>query len=301
MKKILQRFVSAMIQRGYLQNVSDETYLKLLYWARLGNRLNLNSPKKFTEKLQWLKLNYRRSEYTQMVDKLAMKDWVTDRIGSGHVVPVLGVWNSAEEIDVSELPEQFVMKTNHDSGSVVICTDKSAFDLQQAKKIMSESLGRNYYYSGREWPYKDVKPLVFAEEYISADKDCSSDLRSIAAAEYDFFCFDGEVGFVTICHGEKDVPGGRRNDFYTKSFEPLPVKCGYESCAGQHEKPALFDAMIELAEKLSRGIPELRVDLYEHDGSILVGELTFFHWSGLCRFDPPEWDEKFGSLIVLPK
>lgn len=276
----------------------DDRYLKLNYFVKTGKRLRLNCPESFTEKLQWLKLNYRFDVFTTMVDKYRAKDWVSERIGADHVVRNLAVWNSVDDIDISLLPDRFVLKTNHDSGGVAICADKASFDIDNAKMKLQASMDRNYFYSGREWPYKNVEKLVFAEEYIGEISDSGDDWSG--ANEYDFFCFDGEPRFMSYCHGDKTDSDKRYNDYFDCSFRLMDVTCGCKSCGEEHTQPELLEEMLSVAKKLSSGVPFLRVDLFVHDGRVLVGELTFYPWGGFMRFTPKEYEYRFGTFINLP-
>lgn len=302
-----------------LQHWHDERYLRLLYRIRMGKRLDLVHPKTFTAKLQWLKLNDRRSSYTEMVDKFEAKKWVTDRIGKAHVVPNLGVWHSFEEIDFEALPEHFVLKCTHDSGGLVICKDPSTFNLHAAREKIEGSLSRNYFYLGREWPYRDVKPRVLAEVYLptwkpdNAVTDASSSRsievanvsrleradRFIAVIDYKFFCFHGEPKFLLVSRNSHH-PGPVTMDFLTLDWEPMGLTCsGYLSSVTLPSKPANLQSMITIACELSSGIPFVRVDLFEHLGRVLFSEMTFHPVSGMILFEPKSADLEIGQLLDL--
>lgn len=289
----------------FLQNrcnfkvLPDKLYLKICYKLGVGKTLNLTSPKTFCEKLQWLKLYDRKSEYTTMVDKYAAKEYIAAIIGEEFVVPTLGIWNRFSEIDFNSLPNQFVLKCTHDSGGLVICKDKANLDMAEAERKISRSLKRNYYWSGREWPYKNVKPRIIAEPYLE-EHDCSAPdhMDTNVLTDYKFFCFDGVPKVMYIA---KERSSKQEIDFFDMDFNHLPFWTDDDYNAPiTPQKPKHFEKMKEIAAVLSRNIPHLRVDFYSIDGKLYVGELTFFHSSGLCRINPPEWDYKLGSWLTLP-
>jgi len=272
----------------------DKLYLTLRFKSRFGKYPDLKSPKSFSEKLQWLKLYDRNPEYTTMVDKYEVKKYVADRIGEQYIIPTLGVWDSFDDIDFDKLPNRFVLKCTHDSGGLFICKDKSELDIEEARKRINISLKRNFYYIGREWPYKDVKPRIIAEQYME-DAD-TEELR-----DYKFFCFDGVVRAMFIASERQSVNDETKFDYFDENFNHLPFTNGYPNADVLPSKPVCFEQMKQLASQLSKGIPHLRVDFYEVDGKIYFGELTFSDSSGLMPFKPEEWDYKFGSWIELPK
>ena len=279
-----------------LKWLPDKTYLKVFYRLKFDKKLDLKNPKTFNEKLQWLKLNDRNNDYTNMVDKYSVKEYVANLIGGEYIVPTLGVWNNFDEIDFDLLPEQFVLKCTHDSGGLVICRDKSQFDKQLAKIKIEKSLKVNYYWQSREWPYKYVKPQIIAEQYIQDSADNSEE----GLTDYKFFCFDGEpkAMFIATDRAKRDTE--TKFDFFDMEFNHLPFTNGHPNSDKPINKPEQFELMIELAKKLSDGLPHVRVDFYESEGNIYFGELTFFHWGGFVKFDPPEWDDIFGSWLNLP-
>ena len=270
---------------------TDKFYLKHRFRVELGKKLDLNNPKTYNEKLQWLKLYDRRPEYCKMVDKYEAKQYVAEKIGAEYVVPNFGVWERFEDIDFDALPKQFVLKCTHDCGGLVICKDKAKLDIDAAKEKITRCLKRNYYWSSREWPYKAVKPRIIAEAYIEDEK--TGDLP-----DYKFFAFDGEVKMMFIAT-ERLSKEETKFDFFDADFQHLPFLNGHPNAKIPPEKPQNFEKMKELAGKLSEGIPQVRVDFYEVNGNIYFGEITFFHWSGLVKFEPEEWDEKIGEWITL--
>ena len=289
-------FVQSLLNRFGVM-LPDRIYLKWMFRLRMGKKLNLDNPISYNEKLQWLKLYDRRPEYTMMVDKYAVKDYVTQKIGKEYVIPTLGVWNSIEEIEWEKLPNQFVLKTTHDGGScgVVICQDKSVFDRQKAIVKLKRSLSYNPYNGAREWPYKNVPKRIIAEKYIEPDPDLND------LPDYKYFCFNGEVKALFVAT-DRQTPGEEvKFDFFDADYNHLPFRQGHNNATIVPDKPGSFDKMKQLASKLSEGIPQLRVDFYEVNGRPLFGEMTFFHFSGMVPFCPQEWDDKFGGWIRLPK
>lgn len=268
----------------------------------MGKKLNLDSPKTYSEKLQWLKLYDRRPEYTLMVDKVKVKEYVASVLGNEYIIPTLGIWDDPEKIDFSALPDRFVLKCNHNSGlGMYICKDKSKMDFSKVKADLRKGLKQNFYLGGREWPYKNVQRCILAEKFIEPrhiDTDNQSDVDLL---DYKFFCFNGVVKALFIATDRNKGPRATRFDFYDESFNHLPFTNGHPNADKCPQKPSRFEEMKALAEKLSQGIPQVRVDFYEVDNRIYFGEMTFFHWSGFKPFVPEEWDYKFGSWLALPE
>lgn len=276
--------------KGWFHGMDDRKYLKACYRAYFGKKLDLENPQTFSEKIQWLKLNDRNPLYTDMVDKYKVKKWVASKIGDVHVVPTFDMWRTAEEIDISSLPNQFVLKTNHDSGGVVICRDKDKFDIEDAKSFLSAHLQNNFFYVGREWPYKDVEPVVFAEKYLDG-------FDSAGMIDYKFYCFNGEPKFLYVSKGLEDHETAAisflnldwtrapfaRNDY--RPFEILP------------EKPLSYDVMLHFAHQLSEGIPFVRVDFFEYEGTPYFSEMTFYPCAGFMPFEPDAADSDIGLLL----
>lgn len=273
--------------------VNPEKYIARMFYQRIGYKLDLQNPKTFSEKLQWMKLYDHNPLYTTLVDKYEVKKYVANKIGNQYVIPTLDVWNRVEDIDFNKLPHQFVLKCTHDSGGLIICKDKTKFNVTKAKKTLHKSLSRNFYYMGFEWPYKNVKPRIIAEEYMEDSK--TKELR-----DYKFFCFNGEVKALFIATERQKEGEDVKFDFFDVDFNHLPFKQGHENARVLPEKPLRFMEMKELAAILSKGIPQVRVDFYEVDGRVYFGEMTFFHHGGWTRFDPDEWDTIFGKWITLP-
>jgi len=280
-----------LFKAKYFKFLSDKAYLKLKYFVAFRKRLNLKKPVTFNEKLQWLKLYDRKDIYTKMVDKYEAKKYVSDIIGEEYIIPTYGVYNKFEEINFDKLPKQFVIKCTHDCGGLVICKDKKNLDINAAKEKIEKCLKKNYYYDNREWPYKNVKPRIIIEKYME-NKD-TGDLK-----DYKFFCFNGEPKFMFIA-AERATHETKFN-FYDLNYNLLKVKQHYPNTDYVIEKPKNFSKMINLAKKLSKDIPHVRVDFYEINGKVYFGELTFSHFGGFVPFEPKEWDQKFGEYIKLP-
>lgn len=274
--------------------IPDRIWIQMKYYKAFGRFCDMKNPKTYNEKLQWLKLNNRRPEYSVMVDKFEMKRFVSERIGTEYVIPSIGgPWNTVEEIELGSLPEQFVLKTTHDCGGVVICKDKSKFDFNTACEFLNKHLHNNYYLAHREWPYKNVRPRIFAEQYME-------DESGYGLRDYKWFCFDGEPKALYVASERSNENTETKFDFFDAEFNHLPIINGHPNSDFHIERPKGFEKMKKLAAKLSKGYPHLRVDFYDINGNIYVGELTFFHWSGLVPFEPEEWDLMFGSWITLP-
>lgn len=273
----------------------DKVYLKAMFRNQMGKRLNLANPRTLCEKLQWLKLYDRNPLYTQMVDKSAVKALVSKRIGEKFVIQPIAVWDSVEDINWEILPEKFVLKCTHDSGSIVICRDKKTLNKDNAKKILRTGLKQDYFLAHREWPYKDVPRRVIAEPFIEG-------LGSLDSTEYKLTCMNGEVKIITVCggiaHSSFDV---RTNDHFSKAWERQSWYVNYKPSGKDIQKPPFMDEMIMLSEKLAQGIPYVRVDWYELNGQLYFGEFTFFTWAGFMHFEPKVWDEILGDWLQLPE
>lgn len=279
--------------------MSDRYYLKVMWKQWMGYELDLEHPKTFNEKLQWLKLYDRKPEYTMMVDKYRVKQWVAERIGEQYVIPTLAVYNSVDEIDLDKLPNQFVLKCNHDSGSVVICRDKATFDLEAAKKKLNAGLKRNFYWLAREWPYKNVKRCVIAERFLADEQLLEND--KAVPNDYKFFCFDGEPKIFQSCV-DRDANEGAVLTFYDIEGKELEMKDKYHNrvLEGEVSIPRRLDAMLRISRNLAKNITFLRVDFYEIAGQVYCGELTFYENGGFCEFAPEKYNRVLGDWIKLP-
>lgn len=285
MKKIIQ---------GLLKLLPDDMYIKIRYRYRFKKNLNLRKPITFNEKLQWLKLYDRKQEYTNMVDKYSVKEYISKKIGAEYVIPTLGIWDNFDSIDFNKLPNQFVLKCTHDSGGLVICKSKDKFDVDSARNKINSSLKRNYFYDGREWPYKNVKPRIIAEKYMGTDEQQE-------LIDYKFFCFNGKPEFLYVSEGLSNHKTARMSFVDMEYNKVLFYRKDYRPFENLPKKPEGFEKMKELAEQLSVNIPFVRVDFYEIDKKIYFGEITFFPCSGYIPFEPEEWDKKLGDMLELPK
>lgn len=272
--------------------IPDRIYLQIVYFRHFKKFIDFDNPKTFNEKIQWLKLNYRKEEYTNLVDKYRVKQYITKLIGEEYVIPTLGVWKNVDDIDFKSLPEKFVLKCNNDSGGIVICKNKKDFDEVKAKSFLKERLKNNGYWYGREWPYKNVKPCIIAEKYM--EDSISKDLK-----DYKFFCFNGSMEFFDI---DIDRFIEHRSNYYDRNGNFLPF--GKTYCPPDYTKkiemPKNLDKMIELAETISHNTVLSRIDLYEIDGQVYFGEITFYPGSGFSPFTDEKWDYKLGDMIDLP-
>ncbi len=273
------------------ERIPDKMFLKYQYHYIFGKRLNLRHPKSFNEKLQWLKLYDHNPLYTTLVDKYAVKEWVANRIGEQYVIPTFAVYDNTEQIDLSKLPDRFVLKCTHDSGSVVICKDKRTFDFDAAKQILTQGLKNDFYKKHREWPYKNVTKRIIAEELID-------DSESNGLIDYKFFCFSGIPRIMYISNDQANHP---HTDFFDMSFNTLPIRLKDPNSIVPPPRPHSFDEMKSLASVLSSGIPHVRVDFYISNGHVYFGEMTFFHNGGFTPFKPKEWNTVIGEMISLPK
>jgi hypothetical protein len=277
----------------FLRIFSDKIYLQLMFFKHFHRFINFKNPKTFNEKLQWLKIYDRKSEYTTMVDKYLVKDYVASKIGKEYIIPTIGVWNHPNEIDFNKLPDQYVLKWNHDSGSVVICKNKKTFDRQAALEKLKDGDGKTGFWYGREWPYKNVSPKIIAEKYISNEKDDDN------LTDYKIHCFDGEPKLILVCKNRFSKTGLLEN-FYDEKWNLLNLhRPNVKPIDGKIARPIKFDEMLGFARTLSEGIPFARVDFYESFGKIYFGEMTFYPASGFLPFVPREWDYKLGRMLNI--
>jgi hypothetical protein len=269
-------------------------YLKLFFWSVNGYKLNLSAPVTFCEKIQWLKLNDHKPIYHRMVDKVNVKSYITEKIGEQYVIPTLAVWETLDDIDITQLPNKFVLKTTTGGGShgVQICRDKSQFDLENAKKLLKQSSRINIFSKYKEWAYKDVKLRYFAEQYI---EDCNNE----DLVDYKVYCFNGMPKYIQVIRNRntKETIDFFDTNWNHQSFIGLNPKA--ERSRVEIKKPRELEQMLDLAKRLSYKIPFLRVDLYNVNGKVYFGETTFYPASGFGKFNPNEWDTKLGAYIDL--
>lgn len=298
------KMIRPIANMGLLNWMTDKSYLQMVFHAEMRKKLDLKNPRTFNEKLQWLKLYNKNPDYPQMVDKCSAKEYVAGIIGEKYIIPTLGVWQRFEDINFSELPKQFVMKCTHDSASTVICRDKDHFNLAEARKKIKSQLKKSMYDGGREWPYKYLKPQVIIEKYM---QNCSianndyhdTEIKNNELTDYKFYCFNGYVDCVMICYDRES--DDTKFYFFDDQWKLKRInKRGIDAPTDfSLPKPSCLEEMFSIAATLSKGIPFVRVDLYQSDKQVYFGEMTFFPQSG---FDPnylPETDLYFGNLIDL--
>lgn len=271
----------------FLKFLPDETYLKLYYFSVFKKKLDLKNPTSFNEKIQWLKINDRNPEYIKLVDKYEVREYIEKTIGKKYLVPIIGVYDNFDDIDFEKLPSSFVIKCTHDSGGVVICKEKTNFDIKYAKRKINNCMKHNYFYIGREWPYKFVKPRIIIEEYLEDN-----------IIDYKLMCFNGKVKGSIVC-SERDFNGSVKVDTYDENWKKLPFSRKYPNSEKLIEKPQKYEEMVKIAEQLSQNMRFARIDLYEVKSKIYFGEITLYPGCGFEKFNPTEWDEKLGSWINL--
>lgn len=288
------RIFESLHCRHLLDWMPDVLFLKLAYNSRMGKKLNLQNPQTFNEKLQWLKLYDRKPEYTMMVDKYKVRDYIAEKLGEEYLIPLLGVWNDPDEIDFDALPNQFVLKCNHNSGlGMCICKDKAKLDIKKVKEELRKGLAQDYYLTGREWPYKDVPRKIICEQYMEDSTHKGS------LTDYKFFCFSGDADCVMVCLDR--FSSDTKYYFFDKEWKlkRLNIRGKNEPEDFTIPKPECMDDMFSIAEKLSSGLPYSRIDLYECNGKVYFGEITFFPDSGFDANILPEADQYFGNMINL--
>lgn len=290
----IRKWMQYYLNKTCGKDLSDSAFLKLKFYACMGKKLDLDDPKTFNEKLQWLKLYDRNPEYTVMVDKYLVRDYIKEKLGEECLIPLLGVWDDPDDIDFDALPDKFVLKCNHNSGKgMYICKDKSLVNIEEVKAALREGLKQDYFMQSREWPYKNVPRKIIAEQYMEDGK--TSELR-----DYKFWCFNGEPKVVLVC-AERFSAGGLRENFYDTDWNLLPVqRPTHPNTSFSIEAPQCLSEMISCARELASGKPFSRIDFYEMNGKMYFGEITFFPASGFEAFKPEEWDERMGEWIKLP-
>lgn len=289
--QVMWAFYRMLIKTGFTNVFSDTFHLKICYRLTIGKRLDLKQPRLFNEKLQWLKIHDRNSEYSIFVDKFLVRKYIEEKIGSKYLTKLIGVWNHADEIPFSKLPDKFVLKCTHDSGSTYICTDKKNFDFEKVQKGLEKKLKKNMYWYAREWPYKNVKPRIICEEFL---EDGGEEVN-----DYKFMCFNGNVKCSFVC-SERNTDDNLKVTFFDLDWNVMPFERHYPKSAKNIPKPQNYRKMIELSELLAKNIPFVRVDFYEVNGKIYFGELTFFPGAGFEEFTPESYDYILGDWLELP-
>ena len=282
------------LELGAYKNLTDREFIELAYKTYFDKNINWESPASFNEKLQWLKLYDHNDQYTMMVDKFKVRDYVAALIGEQYLIPLLGVWNTPDEIDFNLLPQKFVLKCNHNSGTgMVICKDKNKLNINKVRKGLWKGLKEDYFSLGREWPYKNVERKVIFEQFMSSS--IGEDL-----ADYKIHCFNGDPRFVLVCR-DRFSDSGLTEDFFDTEWNHLDIRReNSPNSPLEIPKPQKLEKMFELARILSANVPFLRVDFYEIDNQVFFGELTFFPASGFAKFIPEIWDYSFGEMLILP-
>ena len=274
--------------------IPDSLYLELMYRRLFGTKLHLRFPVTFNEKMQWLKLHDRKEIYPLMVDKYEAKTYAAERIGADHIIPTIGIWTQFDDIDIDALPASFVLKCTHDSGGLIICKDKTTFDIDSARAKIQRSLMNNYFYIGREWPYKNVEHRVLAEEYIHDDNDMS-------LTDYKVHSFNGIPKLILVCRNRYSSEG-MTEDFFDTNWNHLDVRRpGHKNSEEAIPVPYGLEEMIHMTKLLSKDVPFLRVDFYCVNRRVLFGEMTFYPSSGFQRFIPDSFDTLLGSWLNLPR
>ena len=278
---------------GFYDSMPDRQFLELCFPAWLGYPLNLDNPKTFNEKMQWLKIYARDDYYTRLVDKYEAKRIVADKVGSKYIIPNIGVWEKPEDIDFDLLPQQFVLKCTHNSGiGMCICRDKSQLDIKKVKADLDKGLHQDYYITAREWPYKNVPRKIIAEQFMVDES--GTELK-----DYKIFCFNGKPMYIQVDFGRFTK---HERNLYSTEWDYMGFASLYPTNK-EHiiPKPVCLEEMLYIASILSKGIPYMRVDLYVIGKDIFFGEMTLFHGSGFEPFTPAEWDRKLGDILILPE
>ena len=286
-----KRWYAFLADRGLLNWMPDKAFLKLAFLLNMGRKLDLKNPKTFNEKMQWLKLYDRKPIYTTMVDKYAVKKYVADLIGEEYIIQTLGVWDSFDQIDFDSLPDQFVLKCTHDSGGLVICRDKSKLDIKAAKAKIEKSLKCRYYYSSREWPYKNVKPRIIAERYMQ-------DGQTQTSPVYKVFTFGGEPKLIQAIQDDKTPQ--ETIDYFDLDWNRLDMRQNFPNSEKPLTRPGKLQQILSLSRTLCGALPFVRTDFYSINGNVYFSEFTFYSDSGYASFHPQQWDQTLGGWIKLP-
>lgn len=278
-------------RRGLYKSLPDDKYLEKKFKLMTGYELDLENPRSFNEKIQWLKLNDRNPGYVSLVDKFLVKDFVAAKIGGEYVIPTIESWDFAGSIDFSLLPKEFVLKCNHNSGRGMYICRGEPINERKVRKRLSEGLAEDFYIYNREWPYKNVKRRILAEELLKDEG--GEELR-----DYKFMCFNGKVRCSFVC-SDRFTEAGLKVTFFDRDWNVMPFERHYPKSDKEIRKPKNYELMVELAEKLAEGICFVRVDFYEACGRVYFGEMTFYPGSGFEEFTPKDWDYKMGEWLDI--
>lgn len=292
-RNIIQRGIAWAGSKKVFNLMPDESYLKLMFWARMGQKLDFKNPKSLNEKVQWLKLNDYKDSYPQLADKYEVRNYIKKTLGEEYLIPLVGgPWADWEQIEMEKLPNKFVLKTTHDSGGVVVCKDKQALNFKKVKEKIERSLNNNYFWAGREYPYKFIKPRIIAEQYLT-------DEGGLELKDYKILCMNGIPQNVMICTGR--LQGKVKYYFFDLDWNFLPLNYGDDQLPINFTlpKPKHLDEMIRVAKTLSKNYKLLRVDLYEANDRVYFGEMTFYPDSGFDTDILPSTDIEFGKILVI--
>ncbi|MFP7483460.1 ATP-grasp fold amidoligase family protein [Priestia filamentosa] len=277
----------------YLRFIPDSTMLKLQYKVKMGRKLNLKGPKRWTEQIQWYKVHYRTPLMTQCADKYEVRKYVKSK-GLEHILNKLyATYDSADEVDLGSLPSKFVMKTTNGSGTNILCTDKSLLDIDDIKSSLKEWLKRNNYSAGREWSYKNIVPKIIVEEYLEDESDSFDGI-----SDYKFLCFNGEAKYIIF---DVDRHTNHKRNIYDTNWNFINVSTDHSNFGDSVDKPAGLEEMLKIANILSKDFPFVRVDLYWVNGKVYFGELTFYPWTGYVQFEPDNFDYTLGENFTFPQ
>ncbi|NLE04472.1 MAG: glycosyl transferase [Crenarchaeota archaeon] len=293
LKKDPKRLFSTLGRNEFLNWIPDKPYLKIAYYYETGKKLDLNNPVTFNEKLQWLKLYDRKPQYTIFADKYAVRDYIKQRIGGKYLIPLIGVYDTVDEIPWDELPNKFVLKCTHGSKSNIICTDKNRLDIKRSKTQLSQWMKKNWFWFGREWPYKNLRPRIICEEFME-------DASGGQLKDYKFYCFHGEPKVIQVISERNN--GHYYIDHYDLEWNKFIIpRKNYSKDPVAQDKPKDLDEMISISRELSKNIPFARIDLYNTESGISFGEITFFPVSGFIDFSDQQTDYLLGSWLRLPQ
>ncbi|WP_322551820.1 ATP-grasp fold amidoligase family protein [Priestia megaterium] len=277
----------------YLRFIPDSTMLKLQYKIKMGRKLNLKEPKRWTEQIQWYKVHYRTPLMTQCADKYEVRKYVKAK-GLEHILNKLyATYNGADEVDLESLPSKFVMKTTNGSGTNILCTDKSLLDIDNVKSSAKKWLKRNNYSAGREWSYKNIVPKIIVEEYLENESDSFDGI-----SDYKFLCFNGEAKYIIF---DVDRHTNHKRNIYDTNWNFINVSTDHSNFGDSVDKPAGLEEMLKIANILSEDFPFVRVDLYWVNGKVYFGELTFYPWTGYVQFEPDNFDYILGENFTFPQ